>query len=940
MIVDYLTGIFAGRCRCSFFLVLAFTVIPPAIAQQVGSVTGQIISTGDKASPLVGAFVRLEGSAIEAVSGAGGRFVLRNVPSGPQTLIISYMGLPSLQESLTVTAGDSIQRIIQLGAEPDAIEQVIVRGNATGRARALNMQRNAANVMDVVSADSIGNFPDLNVADALGRVPGISVVRNRGEGRYVTIRGIDAELNAYYVDGLSLAAPRSDARAVALDVIPADVVERLEVSKTLLPDQPADAIGGAVNVVSQSAFDYGEPIARFNMQSNYAESSSEWKPHFDAALGNVFGERGQLGVLVAYSQDEREFTTESQWTRLWDLEEDPVSGNENYLPRRIEQQQYDVERKRKGVTANLEFLADDDSLYFLRGIYSEFKDHGLRHRTRIELGAGGLESLDRNSAVVNIGDVEEFGETEITQRLRDRKLKLTVSGLSLGGENRLNGYQLSYQLGYSAAEEHQQNRLDSTYVLPDVTQLAYTGGTDLVQDVTYTGVGVDPRNSANYEFDEVSDQHYLIQESHWEMAFNARRDLATKNPGFMQAGVRARLKDKDSEHEESLSNANPASIDTLDQITSGNGSLPYQRSAPMIDTRILRVFNQQFDEFDMERDFVESMMGDWNSTEDVYATYMMAGYSFPRLSLRGGVRFEHTEFEARGNSLDADTESVSANSAGNNYNDWLPGLHAEYSFNDDWLLRAAYTKTLSRPGFEQSSASSLTDGDEIERGNPYLERALSHNYDLALELYLPDSLGLISVSGFYKDVEGFLFTHESTEELNDILYEVTSYENGDSGEMYGLEFAYQQELNFLPAPFDGFGIQGNVVFVDSEATLPLSEGRSTSGDRDIRFPRQSDMVGNLALTYEQGGLFLRVAASYQDEYLSSVGDTRAKDEIHEDYLQLDFSSRYSVNDQWTVFANFTNITDGEEGDRYRGSNRTAVYERYSWAAQVGVSFRL
>ena len=132
------------------------------------------------------------------------------------------------------------------------MEQVIVQGRATGRTRSLNMKRAAMNVVNVVSADNIGNFPDQNVAEALSRVPGVSIVRNRGEGRYVNIRGIDAELNAYFVDGLSLASPRGNERAIALDIIPSDVVERLVVSKTLLPDQPADSVGGAVNVISQS----------------------------------------------------------------------------------------------------------------------------------------------------------------------------------------------------------------------------------------------------------------------------------------------------------------------------------------------------------------------------------------------------------------------------------------------------------------------------------------------------------------------------------------------------------------------------------------------------------------------------------------------------------------------------------------------------------------
>ncbi len=144
----------------------------------------------------------------------------------------------------------------------------------------------------------------------------------------------------------------------------------------------------------------------------------------------------------------------------------------------------------------------------------------------------------------------------------------------------------------------------------------------------------------------------------------------------------------------------------------------------------------------------------------------------------------------------------------------------------------------------------------------------------------------------------------------------------------------------MPAPFNGLGVQANLAFVDSEAILPVSEERVTSYDREIRFPRQSDKVANLALTYEKQGFFLRVAATYQGGYLFRVGDEPAEDIITGDRVNWDISSRYALNDRWRIFANFKNITDQAEGQWFRGSNRLSSNEYHSWSAQIGLDFRL
>src|SRR5262245_47294847 len=201
----------------------AMWLVMSAAAADVGTISGRI--TDSRTGHAVGgAIVRVAGQSAETVSNVQGEFVLKNIPAGPQTLRVDYIGLTQGEQPLVVLRDTTVRQNMALFGDP-TVETIFVRGRVLGQERALNMQRTAETLKNVIAADAIGNFPDANVAEALGRVPGISIERDRGEGRYVTIRGVDSELNAYWYEGLSLAAPRQDERAVLLDIIPSELLD-------------------------------------------------------------------------------------------------------------------------------------------------------------------------------------------------------------------------------------------------------------------------------------------------------------------------------------------------------------------------------------------------------------------------------------------------------------------------------------------------------------------------------------------------------------------------------------------------------------------------------------------------------------------------------------------------------------------------------------------
>src|SRR5690606_10798935 len=125
---------------------------------------------------------------------------------------------------------------------------LVVVATRSGQAAALNQQKNSANVTNIVASDQIGRFPDANLGDALKRIPGVTIALDQGEARFGSIRGTEPRFNSVMVNGERVPSAEAEVREVQLDLIPADMVQAIEVNKTLTPEMDADAIGGSVNV--------------------------------------------------------------------------------------------------------------------------------------------------------------------------------------------------------------------------------------------------------------------------------------------------------------------------------------------------------------------------------------------------------------------------------------------------------------------------------------------------------------------------------------------------------------------------------------------------------------------------------------------------------------------------------------------------------------------
>ena len=230
---------------------LVLTVAAPA-QQKSGTVSGRAVDR--EGAVLPGARVKLQPGDVTGATDGQGEFNFIAIAPGDYTLTISYVGFAVFTQQVKVIGGQATRVEAQMKVS-SASEEVTVVADAQGVAQAINEQRTSDNILDVMPQGVIQSLPNENIADVVGRMPGVSLERDEGEGKYVQIRGTEPRLNNTTVDGVELPAPEDNVRQFKLDTIPSDIVESVEVNKTLAANQDADAIGGTVNLVTKKAGD-------------------------------------------------------------------------------------------------------------------------------------------------------------------------------------------------------------------------------------------------------------------------------------------------------------------------------------------------------------------------------------------------------------------------------------------------------------------------------------------------------------------------------------------------------------------------------------------------------------------------------------------------------------------------------------------------------------
>ncbi len=892
---------------------LAVFICAGAAWAQAGPSVQGTITEKESGALLPGAEVELQDTQYRARSGSDGRYRLDGVPAGDYTVVVNYVGFEDFEADVSVTASGTVTLPIQLDARYEFADEIVVQAVRFGQSKALNDQKQAINIKNVLSEEQIQSFPDLNTAEVLQRVSGVSITRDNGEGRFVSMRGTPSAMTNITINGQQVAYSNSENRMVELDVISAAQLTGIEVTKVLTPDMDADSVGGAINLKTRSAFDQPDGVTNFTL--GVGDNSIAGGTHSRSAFNysTVLGQNRNLGFSVgvnfARTAAERH-NNEHKWG-----DRETVGGAEiPYALRNTEAQFSANDRDRFGANARLEVRINDDHKLDFSVVQNYREDDQDRQITRIRWDKGDY---------ISPTEVEGL---RLVKSLHDRLEEQEITAYSVSGEHRLGLSVLDFSLSTSGAfTKKPEGQLKPEF---------QARGFDLnVTDIGGKAPGWDStrqdiHDSGVFEFDAVDEKF----ENTTSTIDTAKVDLTRpmqwgSDTGEFKLGVKVRALHKERADLRSKWKWKGDDDLFLDQFEAGGANLTeggynlgqeYNRSG----------FRSFFYANQGPGGFVEEVRNDvnlgepYNAEEDITSVYAMTTQEYGRLTMLVGVRGEFNDLDYSAANLVVNDDDVLRNtqeSVSRSYDFVYPNLQFRYALSEETLLRAAFTRGMARPNFWDSMPFSYThtDDEEIVRGNPHLDPALSSNLDFLVERFF-DNVGIVSGGVFFKSIDDFNFVTGTTQRGGEFDgFDVEEPVNGGNADLMGIEVAWQQHWD------SGFGIYANYTYTD---VMSIDLGEQTDRDDINVLPEQRESMGNLALIYEKNRVLTRLALNMSGRWLSEVGDEAGSDEWNDSAMYLDYSFTYLFDSGLELFLQANNLTE-EVVYLYRGiASRASQYD--------------
>jgi len=837
---------------------------------------------------------------------------------------------------LTIALASSFASVQLVAQDVNEIEETVVVGSRASLQSALNKMRDSDKASGVVDSDAIGTFADINVAESLRRISGVMVENDQGEGRYVSVRGMNTDLNAMTINGVNTASPEAR-RGVMLDGVPSDLLETMTVYKTLTPDLDADTIGGAIDLETLSAFSRDGFFARLNAEttSNSITEDSN-NPKLSATLTNRWQlDGGELGAALVISDQSRRIITNNNENGGWGGSGSNSVPNDDY-----EMRYYDLTRERQGAVLNLDYRTDSGNSYYARMFQSDYVDTEWRAKWE-------TRDILEEDPTIN-GDFFTYeGDAEVDSEGKNRTETRTIETYQIGAEIELNSRnRMEFSIFSSEAEQDDSDLFDATFrgeaenqvftydnsnaQRPAVVFSDYFYNPDnLILDAYETEFAVTTDESLGLTFDfahlysnsTVLDFGFKYREREKANAFNfCAYSPADDNPlsGFNYTSIDSYL--------DSVHGPTPA----FDQVKDLRAELDYANLVELADGTTCPDASSFF-EVELGDMNEESIGADWQTNEDVLAMYAMATAISGPTTWIYGLRYEDTSTQYGGKAWDVETETVSIIDESNDYGFLAPSLNIKHELSEDKLLRLGLYRSLVRPGFNESRAAAIIDTEDnaIEAGNTELDATEAWNFDLSYEYYIGGET-FLGLGAFYKQLDNAIVEIEATdaEFRGQTWDEVVTYENTDSVDLLGMEVSFQTAWD------NGFVLVANYTHTEGDMELPAD---STAGERSVPFFKQTESAANISIGYDKNGWDVRLAGNYRGEYLDELGGDDLSDRYTDAHFQVDLTARYEITDSLTLTAEAINLNDEPEYYYFGNSSRLSQYDEYG--TTYGIGFR-
>ena len=951
---------------------LPATAAPSVAGRIVGTVTDA--ATGET---LIGASARILGTSIGAATNENGHYTIPNAPSGPQQLVVSYVGYVS--DTLTVDVPDGGTVTVDAQLSFTTLGGVEVTAQVAGQLSAINEQFRSPTVSNVVSSDRIQELPDNNAAESIGRLPGIAIQRSGGEANKVAIRGLSPKFNNVTVNGVRLAGTDGGDRSVDLSLVSSNILDGIEVRKAITPDMDADAVGGTINLRLRNA----SPGLSVDVlgQGGYTRLQDSFDNYkvVGTASNRFFGDR--LGIIGTFNADRNDRSADKLGVGYAQTSLSEGSQETVLVPNSFDTREETVARSRAGGSVLMDYLIPNGRVTG-NTFYNSLTNEGLvRNR-----------QANTNNLTYNVS-------------MFDGTTSLWTS--AAGVEQDLGWLRYDLSGNYSRSRNESPEDLSWSFALDGIEGLRTIGNLDRYRlGLTLT----------EYETDEIVTDSTLELNSLWadtqslsedqggfQLNFQAPFRVGEWVTGYVKTGGKVRWLDREYDRDrygrQGLQYPNPNLFECLgqalpeyqedfvgedfrindvllnysrgDNFLGGDFSLGLVPNEEILldvmralqsdvcadpgDTPYATEFVGQY-----HPDTISSLGDDYSGSEAYQAAYVMAEVSLGSyVTVIPGVRYErdHTEYTGQrfrtvtNGQVFGPPQDFEVLTVERDFDYWLPMVHVDIR-PLDWLsLRMARTRTLARPNYNQYAPITRIDqfNSAVVAANSRLRPSPATNYDVSLQA-VRGNLGLVGVSAFHKTIDDLVIgvgvpissTLPPPEGTNIPegwyqSYRPTVYTNVNSPEpttFYGYELEWQTNFSYLPGALKGLVLNLNYTRSFSETTYfsyeLLTERvcnprcTQTFSIRDTtrtgRMPDQAAHIANITLGYDFKGFSTRLSYLFQSNTTASVSNSNALfDQFVGDYSRVDLSVRQKVRDGFEVFANMNNLNNRRD-QRYTNQN--------------------
>ena len=868
-------------------LLLLLAIVSPAFGQ--GSLSGTITNSATGAT-LEGARVVLKGTGLETTSDNLGVYRFQDVAPGSTVVVVSYTGLSVTEMAIEVAASGTTRRDVGLTADIYKLSNFVVSSEREGNAKAITLQRQSNGVKSIVSADAFGGLAG-NPADLVMRLPGVEGESVGGDNRYLRIRGLNQNLSTITQDGnrIADAASGGSSREFQFQTVGSDSIERIEVTKSPTPDMDGDSIGGAVNLVSKSAFDSSpERRIRGSVGGIWRASDPRDKARGNASLSysEVFGGRLGVAVNLAYRPHGSiiDITTQAH-------EQLPIGVVGPAYTYQLTAQDFRNVRTRSGASVKLDYKLSDTARAFVKWEFNKHIEHFDGSQATWSTGQA-VATRDAAGNFSGTGGIIPGYSDQVTQVRAVATSQIAIASqsaykdgktmtLNVGAVHRHPTWLLDYDAYSSKAKAYYAGNNDFTFTLRNIG-FTLTKNDRLFPDVAQTA-GPDWTNLANYTDNLYASARMVGWDGYNGAAINLKKSFRAPVPAYIKTGLRLRQQTRNLDNTpyrtvylgpDGVMGPNPANGGRNDDNLAQFGLL----NRPFPDTSLRRYGNLPFSALqavgrpnDIDRfiaanpsyfqqqvanDLQAALVNHQQFTEDIRAAYIMGNLDLGRFSVLAGLRVEQTETEGEG-SLQLVTPEEKARRAAfvgaltdteirrrtqeefgrrqtrtGDYRSVFPGVHLKYNVSPNIVTRLSYATNIGRPGIGQLIPRTTVnlDNNTLSSSNPSLKPQTAQNFDLTTEVYF-EPAGMFSAGVFLKEIKKFIYNSPST-----VVGSGT--DNGFNGDYAG--FTYSTQANGGFAKVKGLELSYNQQFTFlpgiwkglgayANATRMLAEGNYGAG---------------------------------------------------------------------------------------------------------------